>query len=131
MILSLIILWAFLLLWFFGSIELAELETVFDENTFNFDLDSNLKSAQSKLSEILPKIEKLIIWHEKPNKKKTVSIVYLRGFLDRSEETRPVLDRMAQSLRANLYFARLIGQGPRWPKQRPRSRPSARPVRVR
>ena len=111
MILTLIILLAVLLLWFFGSREPADLETTFDQDILSFDLDSYLKSAESKLPDIVPGTEKRIIWHKKPHQKTPFSIVYLHGFSASSEEIRPVPDRVAQSLGANLYFARLTGHG--------------------
>lgn len=111
MILTIIIFLAVLLVWVFGSREPAELETSFDESSLGSDLDSYLKSAESKLPDIVPGTEKRIIWHGKPHQKTPISIVYLHGFSASSEEIRPVPDRMAQSLGANLYFARLTGHG--------------------
>ncbi|MBT6096855.1 MAG: hypothetical protein HOH05_00610 [Marinovum sp.] len=111
MILTLIIFLAVLLLWVFGSRELADLKWSFDENSLGSDLDNYLKTAESKLPDIVPGTEKRIIWHGKPHQKTPVSIVYLHGFSASSEEIRPVPDQVAQSLGANLYFARLTGHG--------------------
>jgi len=110
-ILTLIIFLAVLLLWVFGSRELADLKWSFDENSLGADLDNYLKTAESKLPDIVPGTEKRIIWHGKPHQKTPVSIVYLHGFSASSEEIRPVPDQVAQSLGANLYFARLTGHG--------------------
>ena len=111
MIFTLIIFLAVLLLWVFGSREPADLKWNFDENSLGSGLDSYLKSAESKLPDIVPGTEKRIIWHGKPHQKTPVSIVYLHGFSASSEEIRPVPDQIAQSLGANLYFVRLTGHG--------------------
>jgi alpha-beta hydrolase superfamily lysophospholipase len=110
-ILTLILFLAVLLVWIFGTREPAGLKTIFDESSLGSDLDTYLKTAESKLSDIVPGTEKRIIWHGKPHQKTPVSIVYLHGFSASSEEIRPVPDQMAQSLSANLYFARLTDHG--------------------
>mgnify|MGYP004125486243 CR=1 FL=1 len=79
-ILTLIIFLAVLLLWVFGSREPADLKWSFDENSLGSDLDSYLKTAESKLPDIVPGTEKRIIWHGKPHQKTPVSIVYYMGF---------------------------------------------------
>ena len=80
MIFTLIIFLAVLLLWVFGSREPADLKWNFDENSLGSDLDSNLKSAESKLPDIVPGTEKRIIWHGKPHQKTPVLIVIYMGF---------------------------------------------------
>lgn len=64
---------------------------------------------------VRPGCEARIVWHGaaegRPKAKTDLSVVYIHGFSASPEETRPVPDRVAEALGANLYFARLTGHG--------------------
>ncbi|WP_246020169.1 alpha/beta hydrolase [Aliigemmobacter aestuarii] len=75
------------------------------------DIDSYLQEAESQNSNITPGAERRIVWAVEPGRRTPVAVVYLHGFSATSEEIRPVPDRVAASLGANLYFARLTGHG--------------------
>lgn len=81
------------------------------DNTLSDDLDSYLQEAESQYSNITPGAERRIVWAAGPGRRTPVSVVYLHGFSATSEEIRPVPDRVAAGLGANLYFARLTGHG--------------------
>lgn len=60
---------------------------------------------------ITPGTEARVIWAGAPEEETPLSILYLHGFSATSEEIRPVPDRVAEALGANLIFARLTGHG--------------------
>jgi esterase/lipase len=51
------------------------------------------------------------VWHGAPGERTPLSVVYLHGFSASPQELRPVPDRVAEALGANLHFARLTGHG--------------------
>jgi alpha-beta hydrolase superfamily lysophospholipase len=75
------------------------------------DLDAYLAGREGVVPGITPGTEKRIVWAGAPGVRTPLAIVYLHGFSATSEEIRPVPDRAAAALGANLYFARLAGHG--------------------
>ncbi len=75
------------------------------------DLDAYLAGREGVVPGITPGTEKRILWAAAPGVRTPLAIVYLHGFSATSEEIRPVPDRAAAALGANLYFARLAGHG--------------------
>lgn len=74
-------------------------------------LDAWLAEAEAPVPAIRPGSERRILWAGTPGAVTETSLVYLHGFSASSEEIRPVPDRVAGALGANLYFARLRGHG--------------------
>jgi alpha-beta hydrolase superfamily lysophospholipase len=56
-------------------------------------------------------VEKRILWAGAPGERTRHAVVYLHGFSATSQEIRPVPDRVAQALGANLFLTRLSGHG--------------------
>lgn len=106
---------AFLLLigalWLFGPREEVNREISFDESSLPDDLDRYLAEGEARFSDITPGVEKRILWQGEAGARTDLAIVYLHGFSATSEEIRPVPDRVAEVLGANLYYARLAGHG--------------------
>ncbi|TRD23053.1 alpha/beta hydrolase [Palleronia caenipelagi] len=75
------------------------------------DLDSYLAQEERRYDDMIGGVSKRILWAEGTGKKTDWAVIYLHGFSATSEEIRPVPDRVAQNLRANLYYARLRGHG--------------------
>lgn len=75
------------------------------------DLDSYLAARESVFTDLTEGTAKQIVWAGVPGERTPVSIVYLHGFSATSQEIRPVPDRVAAALGANLYLARLAGHG--------------------
>lgn len=75
------------------------------------DLDAYLAEAEASVADLKPEVARRIVWAAEPGRKTPYSIVYLHGFSATSEETRPVPDRLAEAIGANLYFTRLSGHG--------------------
>jgi alpha-beta hydrolase superfamily lysophospholipase len=75
------------------------------------DLDAWLAAREAVIPGIVPGTEKRIVWAGEPGTRTPLALVYLHGFSATSEETRPMPDRAAEALGANLFFARLAGHG--------------------
>ena len=100
-----------LAVWVFGPREPAPLAIRSPDLAPNVDLDAYLAVREGRFSDIVPGTEKQIIWAGAPNIQTDLSIVYIHGFSASAMELRPVPDRVAAALGANLYFTRLRGHG--------------------
>ncbi len=84
----------------------------FDPASIGPDLEAYLAADEAKFADIRPGAQKEIIWADPVSKAKTpISIVYIHGFSATKAETRPVSDKVAQALGANLFYTRLAGHG--------------------
>ncbi|MCQ1572690.1 lysophospholipase [Neorhizobium galegae] len=84
----------------------------FDKARLGTDIDAYLAAGESRYPDIRPGAAKRIVWADPATKAKTAfAIVYLHGFSASAEEIRPLPDRVAAALGANLYFTRLAGHG--------------------
>ncbi|MCQ1833339.1 alpha/beta hydrolase [Neorhizobium galegae] len=84
----------------------------FDKARLGTDIDAYLAAGESRYLDIRPDAAKRIVWADPATKAKTAfAIVYLHGFSASAEEIRPLPDRVAAALGANLYFTRLAGHG--------------------
>ncbi len=99
------------LLAFFGPREHVDFSVRFDPAAFGDDLDTYFKEQESAYSDIIEGTQKRVVWAGERNAKTPVSVLYLHGFSASSEEIRPVPDKVAQALGANLVFTRLSGHG--------------------
>jgi len=99
------------LLWVFGPYEPVETETAFDRRVLAGGVDPYLQEQEARFDDIRPGNQKRVIWHGLEEVPTGLSIVYLHGFSASSEEIRPVPDRVAEALGANLVFARFRGHG--------------------
>ena len=115
MLLALRILLALFLLvgavWLLAPREPVNLKHGFDSSVLDGGLEAYLQERESHFSDIIPGVQKRIAWAGARGEKTPLSVVYLHGFSATSEEIRPVPDRVAQALGANLFFARLAGHG--------------------
>lgn len=75
------------------------------------DIDGWLDTREADIPNLKDGVEKRVVWAGTPGVQTETSIVYIHGFSASSEEIRPVPDRVAEALGANLYFARLAGHG--------------------
>ena len=83
----------------------------FNPNLIESNIDQYLKKIEGQFLDIKEGVEKKVIWAEEINKKTPISIVYIHGFTATSEEVRPLPDKIANDLNANLFFTRLTGHG--------------------
>nr|WP_239025450.1 alpha/beta fold hydrolase [Roseibacterium persicicum] len=70
-----------------------------------------LAAREAALPDIVPGAEARVVWAGEAGAVTPWSVLYLHGFSASSEEIRPVPDRVAAALGANLVFARLPGHG--------------------
>lgn len=100
-----------LALWNFGPYEPSGTEVSFDEGLLGNDVDAYLASREARFDDITPGVEKRVVWHGVRGEKTRQVLVYVHGFSASSEEIRPVPDRIASALGANLVYTRLQGHG--------------------
>ncbi|SLN48357.1 alpha/beta hydrolase [Roseisalinus antarcticus] len=74
-------------------------------------LTQRLAEAEARVPAIRPGCEKRVIWAGAPEARTALSVVYVHGFSASPEEIRPVTDKVAEALGANLFFTRLNGHG--------------------
>ncbi len=97
--------------WLVAPQEAVDTEIVFDDSVLPDDLDSWLAAREARFPDIVPGVEKRVAWAGRVGERTPLAVVYLHGFSATSEEIRPVPDRVAQALGANLFFTRLAGHG--------------------
>ncbi len=100
------------LIYWFGPREDVDLHPRFEPRKFGEGVQVYFESVESAFDDIVPGVEKRVIWQDGFKERRTpVSILYLHGFSATSEEIRPVPDRVADALGANLVYTRLQGHG--------------------
>jgi len=98
------------LLWAFGPYEPVDVDVTFDAADLG-DVDAYFARVESQVAGIQTGAEKRVIWAAETGVKTPLSVVYFHGFSASSEEIRPVPDRVAQALGANLVYTRFAGHG--------------------
>ncbi|WP_254796880.1 alpha/beta hydrolase [Sulfitobacter albidus] len=100
-----------LLLWAFGPYEPADLATDFDAGELDRGVSAYLNWREAQVDGITPGVEKQVIWAGAPETATEWAVVYIHGFSATAQEIRPVPDRVAEALGANLVLTRLQGHG--------------------
>jgi esterase/lipase len=76
------------------------------------NLDNYLQDSEGNVKNLVEGAEKEIIWADPTAQSQTdIALVYIHGFSATKHETRPVTDKIAEVLGANIYYARLKGHG--------------------
>ncbi|MEP4197524.1 MAG: alpha/beta fold hydrolase [Aliishimia sp.] len=99
------------LLWAVGPYEPAPLTPNLDTSRIGRNLDAYFSAREEVYSDITPGTEKRVIWADAKSTRTDWVVLYVHGFSATSEEIRPVPDKVADSLGANLIFTRLRGHG--------------------
>ena len=100
------------LAFYFGPREPVDTTITFDPASIGSDPEAYLAAAEAKVAGIRPGLGKEIIWADPANKAKTpLAVVYIHGFSATKGEVRPLADKVAASLGANLFYTRLTGHG--------------------
>ncbi len=94
-----------------GPTEDVTLDPQFDAAAIGADPAAYLAGQEAQVSDIIPGTQKRIIWAAEPGAATPISLLYVHGFSATSEEIRPVPDRLAADLGANLVYTRLQGHG--------------------
>lgn len=110
-IILLLVVMALALFWMFGPREKVDLSATFDPAAFGDDLDAYFAKTEARFDDLVDGAQKRVIWAGKAGVKTPVSVLYIHGFSATSEEIRPVPDKLAAALGANLVFTRLAGHG--------------------
>jgi esterase/lipase len=100
-----------ILVFVFGPREPVRLSAGHNKIMIGDDIDAYLAMREGQFDDIIDGVEKQVIWADEANVKTPLSIIYLHGFTASSKEIRPVPDRVATALGANLYFTRFTGHG--------------------
>lgn len=95
----------------FAPREPVEMGETFEPRRFGEGIGVYLEVMESRFDDIRPGAQKRILWAGQRETPTPLSIVYVHGFSASSEEIRPVPDRVAEALGANLFFTRLSGHG--------------------
>ncbi len=99
-------------LFLFGPYEQVDLEASFDQSRFGDSVQLYFETIESQVPGITPGTEKRVIWRPGSEERRTrYSVLYVHGFSATSQEIRPVPDRIADALGANLVYTRLQGHG--------------------
>lgn len=100
-----------LLLWVSGP-RWVILEAPSDIPEIPDDVDGYLKQRESDTSmPIKEGVEASVIWAYPDKRKTEYSIIYLHGFSSSRMELNPVIENLARSMEANVFFTRLTGHG--------------------
>ncbi len=95
----------------FGPRERVDREVAFKAEYLGGNLDEWLAEQEAEVPNLRPEAAKRIHWAGEVGAVTPLSIVYLHGFSASAEEIRPVPDKVAEALGANLFFTRLAGHG--------------------
>lgn len=95
----------------FGPREEVDLDVVFDADVIGSDVQAYFDQREAVFDDIVEGTNKRVIWAGEANTKAAVTVLYIHGFSATSEEIRPVPDKLADALGANLVFTRLRGHG--------------------
>jgi pimeloyl-ACP methyl ester carboxylesterase len=88
------------------------LQSSFSDADLPADLDAYLSEAEAQVPRLRPGAAKGIVWADPATRRRTpVAVVYVHGFSASRLELSPVVERVAERLGANLFFARLTGHG--------------------
>ena len=75
------------------------------------NVEKQIKSDEAAVPELRQNIGKKILWAGKSSQKTPLSIVFIHGFSATRVELSPVIEEVAKSLGANVFFTRLTGHG--------------------
>lgn len=95
----------------FGPSEQISLTPTVQDADIGADVEAYFAAQEARFEDITPGTEKRVVWHSERGEKTPVVLVYVHGFSATSEEIRPVPDRVAEALKANLVYTRLQGHG--------------------
>lgn len=99
------------LMYFLGPYEPVETDVSFQPRRFGEGVQVYFESVESAYDDITEGVEKRVIWAGQAETRTPLSVLYIHGFSATSEEIRPVPDRVAEALGANLVYTRLTGHG--------------------
>ena len=95
----------------FGPREPLVVNVGFDAARFESGVDAYFDKVEADIPNLRPAARKRVVWAGGKGERTPLSVVYLHGFSASAEEIRPVPDRVAEALGANLIYTRFKGHG--------------------
>ncbi len=90
----------------------SDTTVTFDPAAIGPDPEAYLARTEAAVAGIRPGLDKEIVWADPATRAKTpIALVYVHGFSASKGEVRPLPDRVAATLGANLFYTRLTGHG--------------------
>lgn len=83
----------------------------YNPQDLSFFSDQYLADQEAPFQDLKPEVRKRVIWAHADKSMTEISLVYIHGFSATSAEISPVMESLAEKMKANLYFARLEGHG--------------------
>ena len=83
----------------------------FDPQDLDGGVAAYLETSEAQVPALDPRVAKRVIWNDESEARTDWAVVYLHGYSATSEEIRPVPDKIAKALGANLFFTRFAGHG--------------------
>ena len=74
------------------------------------NLDEYLVRSEDSIPNLKKDLKKRIFWFSSPGEKTDIALVYIHGYSASPQEVRPVPEKIANKLSANLYFSRLLNR---------------------
>jgi pimeloyl-ACP methyl ester carboxylesterase len=109
---SLVLIVALAALFFVGPRVPADTAVTFNDAALGDDVAAYLGRSEAQAENLREGLGKEIVWAFPQSRAKTpLSIVYVHGFSASKGETRPLCDKVAAALGANLFYTRLTGHG--------------------
>lgn len=106
-----IIMFALAMVFILGPRTPVDTTVRFDSATLDRDIDAYLARTEARFEDIREGNEKQIVWAGAPGVSTPLSVIYIHGFSASAGEVRPLPDRIAAALGANLFYTRLTGHG--------------------
>ncbi|NNF28661.1 MAG: alpha/beta hydrolase, partial [Gemmatimonadetes bacterium] len=75
------------------------------------EVDPYLAGREARFEDLTPGTAKSVAWAGAPGARTPFAVLYFHGFSATSMEARPLPERMAERLGANLFRTRLTGHG--------------------
>jgi alpha-beta hydrolase superfamily lysophospholipase len=95
----------------FGPREPVVVEVRFDPARFEGNVAGYFQQSEAVVPNLRDGARKRVIWAGAARAVTPLAVVYLHGFSASAEEIRPVPDRVAEALEANLIYTRFKGHG--------------------
>jgi pimeloyl-ACP methyl ester carboxylesterase len=89
----------------------VKIDTKIRDAEIGADIDDYLLRSESTVPNLFPGAEKKIVWAAGKKAKTKYSIIYFHGFTASRQEIFPVVETIAEALKANVFFTRLSGHG--------------------
>lgn len=94
-----------------GPYERVEPPAPFDHALLEEGVTPYIRAREAQAANLRRGNEMRVAWYGLEEVPTDIAIVYIHGFSASSEEIRPVTDRVAEALRANVVYTRLSGHG--------------------